>query len=183
MEQENIGLMPKEFHMQRNQWQYPHFAWVLLGIIVVILLDQWTKQMATDALFYGQPQYVLPVLDWTLLHNTGAAFSFLANAGGWQRWFFTIVSSVVSVAFFVWLCRLKPEEWILRYSLLFIIAGALGNLIDRVRFGYVVDFIHFHWNESYFPAFNIADMAISFGAILILLDMFFAPKKKELNAP
>ncbi len=154
--------------------------WVLFTAIAVIIgLDQWTKALATDLLVYGKPVYVMPVLNWTLLHNYGAAFSFLSDQGGWQRWFFMAISVLVSLAFIVWLIRLPKEQWIVRYSLMLIIAGALGNLIDRVQLGYVVDFIHFHWDRSYFPAFNIADMAISGGAGLMLLDMFFGPGEAE----
>ena len=165
--------------MAKYTLKYPPFSVMLLGIAIVVVLDQWTKHLASSLLVYAQPVEVLPILDWTLLHNPGAAFSFLADAGGWQRWFFTLVSSVVSVAFLVWMARLKPEEWLVRYSLLFIIGGALGNLIDRVTLGYVVDFIHFHWKSHYFPAFNVADMAISFGAILIVLDMIINSRSKK----
>lgn len=150
--------------------------WVLfVAIAVIIGLDQWTKNIATVLLVYGKPVFVLPVLNWTLLHNYGAAFSFLSNEGGWQRWFFMAISSVVSLAFVVWLIRLPKTEWLVRYSLMLIIAGAIGNLIDRVALGYVVDFIHFHWQDKYFPAFNIADMAITGGAGLMMLDMLISP--------
>ena len=150
--------------------------WILFVVIAVIIgLDQWTKALATQMLQYGKPVYVMPVLNWTLLHNYGAAFSFLSDQGGWQRWFFMALSSIVSLAFIVWLIRLPKEQWIVRFSLTLIIAGAIGNLIDRVAMGYVVDFIHFHWHDSYFPAFNIADMAITGGAGFMLLDMFFGP--------
>ncbi len=168
--------------MNKNTLKYPHLIFLLAGIVLVVGLDQWTKQLASSLLAYAQPVQVLPVLDWTLLHNTGAAFSFLADAGGWQRWFFTVVSAVVSVGFLIWMARLKAHEWLVRYSLLFIIGGALGNLIDRMRMGYVVDFIHFHWEQHYFPAFNVADMAISFGAILILLDMVLNSQSKKAAA-
>lgn len=158
--------------------KYPHPGWLIAGIALILALDLWTKHLASTLLTYGEAVFVLPVLDWTLLHNPGAAFSFLADAGGWQRYFFTAVSTLASLGFFIWMLRIKPQEWLVRLALMFIVSGALGNLIDRVRLGYVVDFIHFHWQEHYFPAFNVADMAISFGAILIVLDMLLNSSKK-----
>ncbi len=162
--------------MKPNKLQYPAVGWLVLGIIIVIALDLCTKHLASTLLTYARPVEVLPVLDWTLLHNKGMAFSFLADQNGWQRWFLAIVSTIASIGFFIWMLRLKPEEWIVRYAMLFIIGGAIGNLVDRVRLGYVVDFIHFHWDVYYFPAFNVADMAISFGAILIVLDMLVSKR-------
>lgn len=152
----------------------------LSGLIVVaVVLDQWTKHIASSALIYGNPKEVLPVLNWTLLHNYGAAFSFLSNAGGWQRYLFTGISLVVGIAFYVWMLRLPLNAWLMRFSLAFIVAGAIGNLIDRVRLGYVVDFISVHWQGWYFPAFNIADMAITFGAMLMILDIFINPENHK----
>lgn len=165
--------------MKQSTLKYPHLLWLTAGILLVIVLDLWTKAIATDLLTYARPVRVLPILDWTLLHNTGAAFSFLADQGGWQRWFFTGISAVVSVAFYVWMTKLTQKEWLVRFALMFIIGGALGNLIDRIRFGYVVDFIHFHWDAHYFPAFNVADMAICFGAGLIILDMIVNRKNND----
>lgn len=147
--------------------------WLFLSVLAIALLDQWSKYAASSLLQYGQPVEVLPVLNWTLLHNHGAAFSFLSDQGGWQRWFFTVVSGVASVGFSIWLWRLPKTAWLLRLSLMFIIAGALGNLYDRVLLGYVVDFISVHWQNQYFyPAFNVADMSITFGAVLMLGDIF-----------
>ena len=155
-------------------------TWILfLAMAVIIILDLYTKGIATELLQYSKPVYVMPVLNWTLLHNYGAAFSFLSDQGGWQRWFFMGVSFFVSIGFIVWLIKLPKEQWIVRYSLMLIIAGAIGNLIDRVALGYVVDFIHFHWGDKYFPAFNVADMAITGGAGFMLLDMFFGPGDAE----
>lgn len=158
----------------------PATPW-LLGIIVLLLIaDQATKWLATHYLVYGQPVPVLPFLNWTLLHNSGAAFSFLSDAGGWQRWFFTAVSVVVSSIFFVWMLRTPLTETIMRYSLALIIAGAIGNLVDRVRFGYVVDFISVHWQQAYFfPAFNIADSAITVGAILMIIDIMLQKETEK----
>lgn len=151
---------------------------LLFFIVIIILLDQWTKYIAVTHLAYAQPVSVLPVLNWTLLYNYGAAFSFLSDAGGWQRWLFTIISSVVSIGFLVWLFFMPKAQWLMRWSLTFVIAGALGNLIDRMLLGYVVDFISVYWQQNYFPAFNLADSAITFGAGLMIVDAFFVKEKK-----
>ncbi len=171
--------------MKTNNFLQPSLWVLMVAIVIIIGLDQWTKALATEYLQYAKPVYVLPVLNWTLLHNTGAAFSFLADQGGWQRWFFLVVSTVVSIAFLIWLVRLPKEQWIVRFSLTLIVGGAIGNLIDRASMGYVVDFIQCHWDNKYFPAFNIADMAITGGAGFMILDMFFGPgeqESKESNA-
>jgi signal peptidase II len=115
---------------------------------------------------------VLPVLDFTLLHNTGAAFSFLADASGWQRGFFITLGTVVSLALIVWMWRMPRGEKLLPLALSLIVGGAIGNVIDRIAHGYVIDFIHAHWGAAYFPAFNIADSAITIGAVLLILDAF-----------
>ena len=122
---------------------------------------------------------VLPVFQFTLLHNRGAAFSFLDDAGGWQRWFLVVVSTGVSVFVAHWLYRIRSEEKLLALALALILGGAIGNLIDRAFVGYVVDFIVVHWDHHYFPAFNIADSAITVGAGLMILDMFLKPAAKE----
>lgn len=157
-----------------NALKQPKTA-VLLGLIVAILIaDQLTKQVAEHLLHYGQPIEVLPFLNWTLLYNPGAAFSFLSDAGGWQRWFFLVVSVVASIVFFVWMLRLPLQQTLMRYSLALIVAGAVGNLIDRALFGHVIDFISVHWQSKYFyPAFNVADSAITLGAALMIIDVFF----------
>ena len=160
-------------------WQTPASAMLLVAVVIIVALDLWTKAIATDSLSYARPVEVLPVLNWTLLHNYGAAFSFLSDQSGWQRYLFTIISAVASLVFFVWLLRLPKNQWLIRYSLTFILGGAIGNLIDRIMNGYVVDFISVHWNDSYFPAFNIADMAITFGAMLMIADMIFYPENHK----
>ncbi|MBM7424007.1 signal peptidase II [Spongiibacter marinus] len=147
---------------------------LLWGIFaaVIVLVDQITKVWADASLVYGQPNPVLPVLDITLHYNPGAAFSFLSDAGGWQRWFFTVISAAVSVYLLVWLMKLRRQQWLLSMALTLVLGGALGNLWDRVRLGHVIDFISVHWGNAYFPTFNIADAAISVGAVLLIIDTF-----------
>ena len=146
-------------------------AWLWLSL-VVIALDQATKFLATRFLDLYERVDVLPVLDFTLLHNTGAAFSMLAGASGWQRWFFIGLAGAVSVMLLVWIWRTPRGEKLLPLALSLVLGGALGNVIDRIAHGYVVDFIHVHWGASYVPAFNIADSAITIGAGLLILDAF-----------
>ena len=161
---------------------YPHnLVWVGLSIVAIVL-DQWTKWIATEHLIYGQQNPVLPFLNWTLLHNYGAAFSFLSDAGGWQRYFFTGLAGVVSIIFLFWLMRMPKKMMVLPAAIALILGGAVGNLIDRVSLGYVVDFIHFYYNNSHFPAFNIADSAITLGTILLLIDTFFLEKQRIQRA-
>ena len=163
----------KEDSAMSRLWPY------LLLVLVIVGLDQWTKSLASSQLQYGIPVEILSVFNLTLQHNQGAAFSFLSDAGGWQRWFFTIVSSVVSIVLAVWLYRLSAQEKMLAASLSLILGGAIGNLWDRIELGYVVDFISVHYQMHYFPAFNIADSAITVGAGLMLLDMFLHPEKNS----
>jgi len=150
--------------------------WFLLSLAVVIL-DHIAKWLASATLSYGVPVELLPVLDLTLLHNRGAAFSFLSDAGGWQRWFFIGIAIVMSAVISVWLYRTPREKRWLSASLALILGGALGNLIDRVIQGYVVDFISVHWGPHYFPAFNVADSAITVGAIMMAIDVVFLDKE------
>ena len=147
------------------------FYWYGLAVVVV-LLDQYTKGLASSGLDYGHPVRLLSWFNLTLQHNTGAAFSFLNDAGGWQRFFFTGVATIISVGLVVWLYRMMRGQRLLALSLGLILGGALGNLWDRIELGYVVDFISVHYRGHYFPAFNIADSAISVGAALMLLDSF-----------
>lgn len=154
--------------------------WLWLAVIV-IALDLATKMVAEHFLTYAQPVYVLPVFDLTLLYNKGAAFSFLANESGWQRWFFTVIAVGVSIALTIWLMTLKSAEKWISIALVLIIGGALGNLYDRLAYGHVVDFLHFHWGPHYFPAFNIADTAITIGAGMLIIDSLFLSKDKADN--
>jgi len=145
----------------------------------VLAADQFTKYLADEYLSYGQPVTLLPIFDLTLLYNEGAAFSLLADAGGWQRWLFIGISTLVSVVLGVWLMRLKQHEWLLGTALALVLGGALGNLYDRATLGYVIDFISLHYQAHYFPAFNLADAAITAGALLLILDLFITREVKE----
>ncbi len=151
--------------------------WYLLSLAVIVL-DHITTYIASTSLEYGQLVPLLPVLDLTLLHNKGAAFSFLSDAGGWQRWFFMAVAIGVSAWIALWLSRLPAEKRWLAASLALILGGAVGNLIDRLVQGYVVDFIFVHWEEHYFPAFNVADSAITVGAIMMMVDVLFLDREE-----
>jgi signal peptidase II len=137
---------------------------------LVIALDQLSKAAIERALGLYESIVVLPVFEITRLHNTGAAFSFLAGAAGWQRWLFTALAIIVSVALLLWLKRIDRSATALASAVALILGGALGNVIDRLRLGHVIDFIHVHWGDHYFPAFNVADSAITIGAALLLLD-------------
>ena len=141
--------------------------------VVIVLLDQWTKQIAVTTLAFRQPVQVTAWFDWMLTYNTGAAFSLLAEAGGWQRWFLAGVALAVSVFIVLWLFRLAPADRGLVIPLGLILGGGVGNLIDRVWLGHVVDFISLHYDRWYWPAFNLADSAITAGAAWWLLSAFF----------
>ncbi|MGE6792620.1 signal peptidase II [Pseudomonas guineae] len=160
--------------------RFGHLAWLWLSLLVFVL-DQASKFYFDNSLTMYQQIVIIPdYFSWTLAYNTGAAFSFLADAAGWQRWFFAAIALVVSVILVVWLKRLKPSETWLAVALALVLGGALGNLVDRVVFGHVVDFILLHWRQQwYFPAFNVADMAITGGAILLALDMFKSEKSGD----
>lgn len=147
--------------------------WLLLSAFILIV-DQWTKRIAIAELEYGRPNRINEYLDLTRLHNEGAAFSLLADAGGWQRLFFIVLGGTVSVLLSVWLARLPARgRMVLVIGLALIIGGALGNIVDRLAYGYVVDFLHFHYEQHYWPAFNVADVAITCGAGLVILDTLF----------
>lgn len=142
--------------------------WLGLSALVIVL-DQLSKVWITNHFLYGENFYVLSIFNVVRAHNTGAAFSFLHDAGGMQRWLFSIIAVVASV-WIVWLLRKYAALTLFSLALSLILGGALGNLIDRIAYGYVVDFLSFHWREYYFPAFNIADSAITCGALLMILD-------------
>jgi len=148
-------------------------VWKWYGLaLLVLVLDQVSKTWFSANLEYARPWVITDFFNFTLLHNTGAAFSFLSDSGGWQRWFFSVIAAVVSVVLVVWLARLDAAKRCEAAALGLVLGGALGNLMDRVQFGYVVDFIVVHYQNNYWPAFNIADSAICVGAVLLLIDGF-----------
>ena len=144
--------------------------WLGLSALVIVL-DQLSKLWITGHFAFGESLYVLGVFDLVLAHNTGAAFSFLHDAGGMQRWLFSIIAIAASV-WIVVLLRKHAAQTLFALALSLVLGGALGNLIDRIAYGYVVEFLSFHWGEHYFPAFNLADSAITCGAFLLILDSF-----------
>ena len=154
------------------------FRWLILSVIIVIL-DQITKFYAVQFLILYEPRYIYSGLNFTLMYNTGAAFSFLSDAGGWQRWFFIGISSLVSIIIVVWIYNALRKSRCLLFALSFILAGALGNLWDRLTLGHVVDFIEVHYQDLYWPVFNIADSSITIGAILLIIDTFLIDQEKN----
>lgn len=155
-----------------------NFRWFWLTLIVVVV-DQWTKYLAVANLAMYEPVPVMPYFNLMLAHNTGAAFSFLADAGGWQRWFFVVLTAVISVVLTVWLYRLPRGQKLLPIALTLVLGGALGNVYDRISYGYVIDFIDWYVGSYHWPAFNIADAAICVGAGLLILDSFRQPGTKQ----
>ena len=148
-----------------------------LGIAFVILLaDQFTKLLIVGSFSLGDSQTITSFFNLVRVHNSGAAFSMLSNASGWQRWFFTGIG-VVATFFILWLLRSHPTQKLFCFALALVLGGAVGNVIDRIAYGHVVDFLDFHWDwlspvfyQGHFPAFNIADSAISVGAVCLILD-------------
>ena len=140
--------------------------------ILVIVFDQASKWLMMSWLSLYETVAVMPYFNLTMAHNEGAAFSFLAQAGGWQRWFFIGLALIISSLLLVWLAKLKPTEKLEAISLSLILGGAIGNVIDRISYGYVVDFIDLYIGQNHWPVFNIADSAICIGAILLIADSF-----------
>jgi len=159
--------------MTELKFKQTGLAWLWLALLVLVL-DQLSKQLALALLDYAQPIALLPVFDLTLLYNKGAAFSFLAGQDGWQRWFFSLIALAVGGYLLHWLSKISRSERLLSIALVLILGGAIGNLIDRLLLGHVVDFISLHWQHHYYPAFNIADSAITLGAVLLLWESFVA---------
>jgi len=148
-----------------------------LGLALIILIaDQFTKVLILGYYNLGDSTYVTSFFNVVRVHNTGAAFSFLASASGWQRWFFTAIG-VAAALFILWMLKSHPGQKLFSFALACILGGAVGNVIDRMLHGYVVDFLQFHWNDWYFPSFNIADSAISIGAVCLILDELLRVKK------
>ena len=151
--------------------------WLALAVLV-ILLDQLTKLLIVGQYPLGWSQSVTSFFNLVRVHNTGAAFSFLASASGWQRWFFTGLGGVAAVLI-VWMLRSHPGQKLFGFALSLILGGAIGNVIDRLMYGYVVDFLDVHWAGWHFPAFNLADSAITLGAGCLLLDEFLRVRRAK----
>jgi signal peptidase II len=144
--------------------------WLSLAALIIVL-DQISKLWISSHFSYGEQFRVTDFFNVTLVHNAGAAFAFLHDAGGWQRWMFSVIS-IVAAVWIVRLLRQHAQQTFFCFALALILGGAVGNLIDRVAYGYVVDFLDFHWAGYHFATFNVADAAISVGAVLLLLDSF-----------
>lgn len=147
--------------------------------LLLFIVDQATKITILNTLELYQDINILPIFDITHVHNYGAAFSFLSDAGGWQRYFFTGIAVVISTLLIYWMYKTPTEQKLLLTSYALILSGALGNVWDRINYGYVVDFIHFYYGSWSFPAFNVADIAISIGAFLLILDALFEHKREQ----
>ncbi|MDO5667717.1 MAG: signal peptidase II [Alcaligenaceae bacterium] len=151
-----------------NTATVPFSRWLIIAAVLIVL-DQISKWYFELNFQFAERLNVLPFFDFILVYNTGAAFSFLANHGGWQRWFFAALSIIASVII-VYLLRRNSGKTLFSLALTLILAGALGNLIDRLILGHVIDFLLFYWGDRYFPAFNLADCFITVGAALLILD-------------
>ncbi|MGO1399917.1 MAG: signal peptidase II [Moraxellaceae bacterium] len=156
------------------------FTWYLLSLVVLVI-DQWSKWLAETKLTFHEPVPVIePFLNWTLAYNYGAAFSFLADAGGWQKWFFSGLAFAMSLFLLIYLIKAPRNAKLLSTGLALVLGGAIGNLIDRLLHGHVIDFIHVHYADAWhYPIFNIADMGICIGVAMIVIDMLFLEKKRE----
>ena len=162
-----------------NAGRFGRLGWLWLTLLVLVI-DQASKTYFDGALQMYQRIVVIPdFFSWTLAYNSGAAFSFLADSSGWQRWLFALIAVVVSGVLLVWLKRLGRNDTWLAIGLALILGGALGNLYDRIAYGHVIDFILVHWEHRLFPAFNVADSAICVGAAMLALDMFKSKKSGE----
>jgi signal peptidase II len=179
-----VRIFDRMFADNRSAVDKRRFAWLIAFAGCVFACDQYTKALALEHLLYQQsvPVFV-PWLSWTLVYNYGAAFSFLAKAGGAQHWFFVGIASAAVLLLPIWMRRLHAQQRLLAIALALIWSGALGNLVDRLRFRYVVDFIHVHWKDVWhYPVFNIADSAITIGAVLLIIyELFYAKKFNQSN--
>lgn len=155
----------------KNLFSNTGLRWLWLTIILLII-DQVTKQTVVAFMDYRESIEVMPFFNLTYARNPGAAFSFLADQGGWQRWFFTAIAGVVSIALVIWMAKTPKQDKLIAISFALILSGAVGNLIDRMMFGYVIDFLDFYVGNKHWPAFNIADSAIFVGAGLMIIDAF-----------
>jgi signal peptidase II len=151
--------------------KFPMLKWLWLAVFSLVL-DQASKIAIDKSFALYESISVVPFFNLTYVHNTGAAFSFLSEAGGWQRWFFAALAIVMSVIMTIWLTKLKEHETLLAVALSLILGGAIGNLIDRLAYGYVIDFLDVYYGTYHWPAFNIADSAITIGVALMLIESF-----------
>ena len=165
--EEGAGAPPARFGI---------WPWLALALVIFIA-DQWTKTLILGHYRLGDYTPVTGFFNIVRAHNTGAAFSFLAGASGWQRWFFTVIG-VGAAIFIVWMLRTHPGQRLFAFALACILGGALGNVIDRLMHGYVVDFLDFHWAGRHFPAFNLADSAITLGAVCLIVDELRRMRKR-----
>lgn len=147
--------------------------------VLVMVIDLFTKHLIEINFEFRETRVFTSFFNFTLVYNEGAAFSFLADAGGWQRWFFAVVALFASVLLISWIRRDAETKPHMAFAYAFILGGALGNLYDRIVLGHVVDFLVLHYNDYYWPAFNLADSAITLGVIVLLLDIFFVKEKKS----
>ena len=147
----------------------------------VLLLDQYSKLWIVERFSYGDIESLSGFFNLVRVHNYGAAFSFLSDAGGWQRWAFSLLAAVISIVLVVWIARLPTQSKMEGLALALILGGALGNLYDRLTLGYVVDFLDFHWSGMHFPAFNIADAGISVGAVVLIFDTLVNGSEADNN--
>ncbi|MBE8167780.1 MAG: lipoprotein signal peptidase [Shewanella sp.] len=169
-------------------WKQSGLKWYWV-VVVVFILDQLSKQWVINNFDLHETIKLIPLLNFTYVRNYGAAFSFLSDAGGWQRWFFTAIALGISGMLSYWLRKQPTTMWRLNLAFTLVIGGALGNLVDRLMHGFVIDFVDFYWNASHYPAFNVADSAICIGAGLIIWDSFVGEKptadtqkkKQEVN--
>jgi signal peptidase II len=169
VKQENMHKIFTAFNNSGLRW-----LWLTL---VCLVLDQVTKHWVVGSFNLYESLNVLPIFSITYVHNPGAAFSFLANQDGWQRWFFTAIAAIACIVFIVWLAKMTKSQTLLSIAIALMLSGAMGNLIDRALFGYVIDFLDFHWSGNHFPAFNVADSMIFIGAALMILESFTADTK------
>lgn len=149
--------------------------------VLIVGLDQLTKILAEQHLQLFQPVPVMASFNLALMYNTGAAFSFLAGAGGWQRWFFIVLATVISVVLVIWLARLGRDQRLQASALALVLGGAVGNVIDRLLYGHVIDFIQLYYRHWYWPTFNIADAAITVGAVLLIIDTLFHSDRRAAD--
>lgn len=167
--------------MTQNKLIHSGLFWIWISVIVVIL-DQASKIWADNSLILGQPVEILPFFNLTLLYNTGVAFSFMADAGGWQRWFFSALAAIISIIIVIWMARTSRSQIWVNIALALILGGAIGNnLIDRILYGYVIDFIDIYYHHWHWPVFNIADSAISIGAVMLLIDAIWFEQTPKSN--